>query len=349
MLRQGGDFGWECGKCGRLHLSRGCGLCTHCGRPLLEPTSRTTAELDYYGWRATRHAGRFRLNCEELTGQTGRIEAQGRQARFQGVFLDSGANAEVPAADGIDLLSVTTTMEAGVDIGALSAVVLGNMPPTRFNYQQRVGRAGRRGTPVAIALTVCRGRSHDEYYFDQPERITNDPTPEPYLAVDRREILARSLRAEVLRLAMRSVGHSIAECGGSYDPTVNVHGAFGTVNNWPTARPHLEKWLKDNAGTVHHLAAIFADRTPLEVDASTLADNCVGELPELIESTSGAGTVGHDELSQRLAEHGVLPMFGFPTSVRYLYLERPQRSYPWPPPCHRPRPGDGRQPVRADE
>ena len=68
----------------------------------------------------------------------------------------------MPLADGIDLLSVTTTMEACVDIGAPSAVVLGNMPPTRFNYQQRVGRAGRRGAPVAVALTVCRGRSHDE-------------------------------------------------------------------------------------------------------------------------------------------------------------------------------------------
>ena len=50
-------------------------------------------------------------------------------------------------------------MEAGVDIGALSIVLLGNVPPQRFNYQQRVGRAGRRGEPIASSLTLCRLRT----------------------------------------------------------------------------------------------------------------------------------------------------------------------------------------------
>lgn len=331
VLRRAGELGWECRTCGRLHLTRGCGYCTHCGRILPADGVAIKPESDYYGWKAVRDAGRFRFNCEELTGQTDRIDAQARQARFQGVFLSTGQHAEVPSAEGIDLLSVTTTMEAGVDIGALSAVVLGNMPPTRFNYQQRVGRAGRRGNPVAIALTVCRGRSHDEYYFDQPDRITNDPTPEPYLAVDRREILGRSLRAEVLRLAMPDIEKATIDAGADFTPTFNVHGAFGLVTEWQDARPHLVQWLLDNRDLVRTAAAALTDRTPLVGESVGLADVCVAELPALIDRATGPGSVGHDELSQRLAEHGVLPMFGFPTSVRYLYLKRPFRSYPWPP------------------
>lgn len=330
VLRRGSAYAWVCTNCRRPHLTRGCGYCTRCGKPLPESPAPMAADRDYYGWRATAGSGRFRLNCEELTGQTDRIDAQQRQSRFQGVFLDSGANPEVPRADGIDLLSVTTTMEAGVDIGALSAVVLGNMPPTRFNYQQRVGRAGRRGNPVAVALTVCRGRSHDEYYFDQPERITNDPTPQPYLAVDREEIYLRSLRAEILRLAMPAVGQAVTAAGGTFTATVNVHGAFGEVVDWPTARPQLANWLNQHPGEIRAAAYALADRTPLAGRAPQLATRCAAELPGLVDLA--VESVGDDDLSQRLAERGVLPMFGFPTSVRYLYLRRPKSSYPWPPP-----------------
>src|SRR5262249_54857185 len=87
----------------------------------------------------------------------------------------------LPEREEIDLLAVTTTMEVGIDIGPLQAILQANMPPQRFNYQQRVGRAGRRKQAYSVVLTVCRTKSHDLYYFREPRKITGDVPPPPFL------------------------------------------------------------------------------------------------------------------------------------------------------------------------
>lgn len=322
VIRQSSGRAWRCARCLRQHLTTGNGRCTKCFAPLPTETEAVDTDQDYYAWKASSGQGRFRLHCAELTGQTDRTDAQARQARFQDVFLTDGEN---PKTDAVDLLSVTTTMEAGVDIGALSAVVLGNMPPTRFNYQQRVGRAGRRDSPVAVALTVCRGRSHDEYYFNRPEKITSDPTPAPYLALDRPEIFQRSLRSEILRAASREIFGTDDDLAA----TANAHGAFGRTEDWPRIRPRLQEWLSRNEMAVAAAAAALARQTAFAPNTEVGARACAGGLVGLIDRAVGGP--GHEELSQRLAECGVLPMFGFPTSVRYLHLYRPKKSYPWPP------------------
>ena len=141
-----GTDGWRCARCRAFYFHAAGNVCPDCGNPSMAPAARDTV-FDYYDYLSSRSGGAFRMRCAELTGQTPAEDRPRRQRWFREVFLDG----EPQRPNGIDLLSVTTTMEAGVDIGGLQAVMMANMPPRRFNYQQRVGRAG--------AARGCRWRS----------------------------------------------------------------------------------------------------------------------------------------------------------------------------------------------
>ena len=68
----------------------------------------------------------------------------------------------------INLMSCSTTMEMGVDIGGINMVAMNNVPPHPANYLQRAGRAGRRAETRSVALTVCKNNPHDQHVFHNP-------------------------------------------------------------------------------------------------------------------------------------------------------------------------------------
>ncbi|HZU17016.1 MAG TPA: DEAD/DEAH box helicase [Candidatus Dormibacteraeota bacterium] len=314
---------WRCDRCGHRHAHSNAGTCLHCRHPLPVTSNSAPSLDDYFTRRAREGTPVTRLHTEELTGQTQRDEAVSRQARFQGVFLGQ----EPPLPSGIDVLCVTTTMEAGVDIGSLRAVLMANVPPMRFNYQQRVGRAGRRADALSVALTLARDRSHDQYYFQHPEEMTTLPPPPPYLATDRVEIIRRVVVAEALRAAFASLEGQVGFDGG-----VNVHGHFGAADNWPTYRERVLAALERDRARLLEFCRTLLHRTRAEargIEAEHLLAQALNDLPGIIDRVAQGG--GPPDLSQRLAERGHLPMFGFPSQVRYLFTCEPRSSYPWPP------------------
>ena len=312
-----GDKYWTCPRCKTNHLHDSNGVCINCQHSLkagvINDDDRKNTK-DYYLSLLNSTENAYRLRCEEMTGQTSKADSRKRQRLFQGIFLQS----ENHLVDEIDLLSVTTTMEAGVDIGSLSAVMMGNVPPQRFNYQQRVGRAGRRGNPLSIALTVARTTSHDITNFFEYERMVSIPPKDPYLEVRTKEIAERMVVKDVLYRSLKS----------DYDGEC-VHGNFGTITEWKDNKIVVRKWIDDNQKTIKHIISVITSGTKIsEDDKSEIFDfvnnNLVDRITEVVNSNDFTQTY----LSERLANAGLLPMFGFPTRTRNLYLSEPNKL-PW--------------------
>ncbi|RXZ68299.1 DEAD/DEAH box helicase [Agromyces albus] len=321
-IRPAVGVGWRCSRCTTMHLQASAGVCTTCTASMEPEPNGLSSDDNYHADNAARPLDRpelERLHVEELTGQTDWEDAQYRQAEFQDVFVREDP---VPLVQGIDVLSVTTTMEAGVDIGSLNAVLLANVPPQRFNYQQRVGRAGRRGEPLAVALTIAQSdKSHDEYYFAHPEKITGDAPPAPYIDLRSDHIARRVFAADLLN-------RIFAMAPREFERGREVSGGYGRVQEWNdsplgigVSRAMIRRGLKDTQLVL--ASARAAGLGEHGGRGQDFIDRVVRELEDDIDSAV-ASSPPEKALSRVLAEKGLLPMYGFPTQVRQILTSPPR-------------------------
>lgn len=104
-----------------------------------------------------------------------------------------------------NVLSSTTTLELGIDIGGLSAVCLSNVPPTNVSYLQRAGRAGRRSDGSSAVITFARDRSFDRAVFSDFQRYLASPMRTPSVLLTRMRILVRHVNATLLAEFFRQI------------------------------------------------------------------------------------------------------------------------------------------------
>ena len=138
---------------------------------------------NYYRERYRKGALR-RVFAYEHTGLLTTEEREALEMSF-----NAGGHADDP-----NVLTATSTLEMGIDIGDLSSTLLCSIPPSVASYLQRIGRAGRK-TGTALVLAVVNQRPHDLFFFARPDDLLRSDIEPPGVWLDASAVLVRQYLA----------------------------------------------------------------------------------------------------------------------------------------------------------
>lgn len=278
--------------------------------------------------------------------------AEEHELLFQDIDLGPDETGADRAA--IDILSCTTTFEVGIDIGALSGVALRNMPPARANYQQRAGRAGRRGKSVATVIAFGSADSHDEHYFSTPELMIRGRVDDPRLTLDNLHIIRRHVTAYLLQRYHRTRLPDIEP-----EDQPQLFEVLGSVHDFLDRNSILNRWdfMDWIQQAENELREDISSWLPLELDDDVrlhLLENLVPKTERVLNIALGTDEAeetqqqdvmdtglevpaeegeerpptnpGSGNLLDRLLYKGVLPRYAFPTDVATFHVFVPDSN-----------------------
>lgn len=307
----------RCDKCKELTPYLLKGRCPTCGSDATHVLTDGDLEALRF-WRqpleeAVEGAAIRVMDTEEHTAQLSHKDqrdefwskTEGYELRFQD-FLREG---EAP----VDILSSTTTMEVGIDIGSLVAIGLRNIPPMRENYQQRAGRAGRRGSSLSTIVTFCEDGPHDTLYFNDPVPMFRGDPRKPWIDVESEKLFHRHLSI-ILFEEFLSRRYSSLDTMAAADFLTNYLDEF--------KRFALD--FKIPRGT-----ALLPKN--ISVDNKILCDELFDGLNELnakkerhpeLFGVLESGALGRNakDLLDALYEEGLIPTYSFPKDVVSTYV-----------------------------
>lgn len=309
---------YKCPRCSGVFPYTVWGKCAHCGKG--EPHLMNTDDfkgIDF--WRSPvlkavegdPQALMTRINTEEHTAQLSHKDqrddtwstTEDYEMRFQNVHV----NNDRP----VDILSCTTTMEVGIDIGSLTAVGLRNIPPMRENYQQRAGRAGRKSAAISTIVTFADNRPHDSYYFHNPEEIISGEPRTPWIDVHNSKLVSRHFNVMIITEFFDSIysGADQQEIDKFYTQWYSQFSDYV-----------ISKQAKD-----FDMTALIPDGVDFDFDQyknKFLAemDDLKHKVENFPENYKESGDSSKTVLDT-LLEEGVFPTYSFPKDVIGFYVE----------------------------
>ena len=320
---------FQCDTCARLQSLNVGNLCLRSGCP---GKIESVSSADLRSLRGDHYRRLYEdkdlpaiMESAEHTAQLTSQEALERQKEF--------------SKGHIHVLSSSTTFEVGVDLGDLDIAFMRNVPPEAFNYTQRAGRAGRRGTP-GVAVTYCRRNPHDLYHFAEPEkRILKGEVRPPVLNLKNPKIIERHMTAVAL-------SHFFRKHSQRYTPVASLFGGdIGQPSAVSDFRSHCQHYaneirqslleiIPDDAkmmktkllddSWIDHIAgensrfALTEDETKSDYLAMQKAANDFYHMQQGIKGDRAkrrAESIGKEDGISFLSRKAIIPKYGFPVDV----------------------------------